>query len=310
MYAESWFDDGGAGLAAVQARLVRAAVGLSLLLHVVAFLTSPWWQPRPADIPDVIEVDIGEMPQSTLPEVPEVKVSVPPAVPKPPPRPATRTDAAGPLEAVPPPSREAIRQRVAQQSPGILKMLSGARDDASGGDPLSAIRIPKEIRTSRGPARPGDYAPQGGGTAEAVGIRAPVPTIAKQVAAAPRSSTALSSQVFRTDAGLEGEISGPVDDPVRSSQSITATVRQYQSGIRYAYNKELLANPDISGKITVAFVIAADGSVESVEIRQSSVGWPPLEEAVRKRMLHWKFPKARGGGPVRVVFPFVFQPEM
>jgi len=30
---------------------------------------------------------------------------------------------------------------------------------------------------------------------------------------------------------------------------------------------------------------------------------------VKKRMQHWKF--ARGaGGPVRVVFPFVFHPEM
>jgi hypothetical protein len=30
---------------------------------------------------------------------------------------------------------------------------------------------------------------------------------------------------------------------------------------------------------------------------------------VRKRMQHWKFPRSPGG-PVRVVFPFVFHPEM
>jgi len=86
-------------------------------------------------------------------------------------------------------------------------------------------------------------------------------------------------------------------------------VKQYQGGIKYAYNRELLSNPALSGKMLVSFSIRPDGSVESVEIRQSTLGWPPLDEAVKKRMQHWKFPRS-AGGTVRVVFPFVFHPEM
>jgi hypothetical protein len=47
-----------------------------------------------------------------------------------------------------------------------------------------------------------------------------------------------------------------------------------------------------------------------VEVRQSTVGWPPLEEAVKKRIQYWKFGAAAAGGPVRATFPFVFHPEM
>jgi TonB family protein len=279
-------------------KFFRAAVALSVLLHVVMLLTSPYWQSRPTPRDTVVEIDIAEMPKAEIPQIPQAAVRAPEAVPPPPPRPRPETSTTEPA-AEAPPGREAIREKVASQ--GILRMLGGKAD------PLPAIRVPSDLRPAppRAAASPGDYAPR---VAEDGG-KARTPGIERQLAATSRAPKALASQTFRTDTGLEAEVSGAAEEPSRSFQAIAGTVKQYQSGIRYVYNRELLANPNLGGKMLVAFVIQPDGSVDSVEVRQSTLNWPPLDEAVRKRMQHWKFPRSPGG-PVRVVFPFVFHPEM
>jgi TonB family protein len=171
-----------------------------------------------------------------------------------------------------------IRKRVASR--GLLKMLS-KEEEGSGplGDPLSGIKVPSDIRlASKNKPIPSDYRPRGSLDEEVAAVKKKKPGIGKQVAATSKSSTSLASKTFITDAGLEGEISGGIDDRNRSI-------------------------------LTVSFVIRPDGSVERPEIRQSSLNWPSLEKAVLKRMRYWKFPKSRGA-PVRVTFPFVFHPEM
>ena len=188
-------------------------------------------------------------------------------------------------------------------------MLSGKTDEPAR-DADTGLKLPNEIRyASRGPAGAADYRATGRADEPPAPPRPANPGIARHVDAASKSSTAMVSRVFRTDAGLEGQVTGAGDDQYRTTGLIASKVREYQTGIRYAYNKELLANPNLSGEITVAFVIHPDGSVGAAEIRQSSVKWPPLEDAVLNRMKHWKFPPTRGG-PVRVVFPFKFLPEM
>jgi len=276
--------------------MFRLAVAVSAVFHVLGLLTSPYWQPSPANLPDVVAVEIAEIPASELPSIPAL-----------PPEPAktTATPASPPP---PPPTREMLRERVA--SKGVLGILSRGRKGSGGADPLSRIHVPSEIRVaSRTSPSEEDYRPRGAPPGELFARKASRPGIGRQIEASAQSSTALSSQLFRTDSGLEGEISGSIDDRNRSAGAIASTVRQYQSGIKYVYNKELLSNPGLSGKITVAFVILPDGKVVSAEIRSSTVNWPELEQSVIRRMRHWKFPKSEGG-PVRVTFPFVFHPEM
>lgn len=281
--------------------MFRLAVAASLVFHVLGFLTSPYWQPSPENLPDAITVDLAEIPAQELPSVP----SLPTAPARDPAAAQSPAPAAPPP---PPPSREQIRERVA--SKGVLRMLSRGRTDSGGADPLSRIRVPGQIRTaSRTPPAPEDYRPRGAPPGDLFARKTPAPGIGRQIETSEQSSTALSSQVFRTDSGLEGEIRGSIVDRNRSAGAIASTVRSYQSGIKYVYNRELLANPGLSGKITVAFVILPDGKVQSAEIRSSTVAWPALEEAVLRRMRHWKFPTSEGG-PVRVTFPFVFHPEM
>ncbi|MBI5420501.1 MAG: TonB family protein [Deltaproteobacteria bacterium] len=290
-------------------RFVRIAVLLSVAFHFAGFLTSPYWQTRPAAREQVMQVDIADIPVKELPKIPRERIVEPAPAPRAAVHPLLREAAPQPVQPPPPPTREMIREKVASR--GVLKMLSAGKpgDSSVGADPLSGIKIPQEIRVARGAPSANSY-PVSRGNDEPGAARAKSPGIGKQVTVASRTaSRSLSSQVFRTDAGLEGEISGGIDDESRSASAIAATVTGYRSGIKYAYNKELQKNPNLSGKITVAFVILPDGSVDSAEVRQSNVNWPPLEEAVLKKLRHWKFSKSKGAS-VRVVFPFMFHPEM
>jgi len=282
-------------------RFLRAAVALSVLLHILMLLTSPYWQSRVTSGDQIVQIDIAEMPKEEMPRIPEIPVRAPEAVPPPPPRPTSPMEDTASPETSPAPTREAIREKVASR--GLLRMFSGKE----GAAPLPEIRVPGDLRPvpPRAAPDPADYAPR---TASERG-KTKTPGIDREVAQTARASKEMTSQTFKTDTGLEAEIAGASGEPSRSFQSIAATVKQYQGGIKYAYNRELLANPNLSGNMLVSFVIRPDGTVEAVEVRQSTLNWPPLDDAVKKRMQHWKF--ARGtGGPVRVVFPFVFHPEM
>ena len=278
----------------------RAAVAASVALHVAGILTSPYWQPARSAIDEVLTVDIADVPASEMPKIPNL--------PPPAPAPAAPAAQSPATEGPAAPTREAIRERVAGR--GLLRMLSG-KADGPARDADAGLKLPDEIRyASRGPAGAADYRATGRAGEPPAAPRPANPGIARQVEAASRSSAAMVSRVFRTDAGLDAQVSGAAGDTNdRSLAAIASKVREYQGGIRYVYNRELLANPNISGEITVAFVILANGTVGAAEIRQSSVKWPPLEDAVLKRMKHWTFPPTRGG-PVRVVFPFKFLPEM
>lgn len=305
MNGEILFNDFEFPLARKPQRFFRAAIALSLAFHIAAFLTSPWWQAKTLRH-DILTVDIAHIPEAELPKIrdlPAVKPIVLPAVP----RVRETPPAAEPMPSAdrpsPPESREAIREKVAGR--GLLRMLGGGA-----AEPLPGIVVPKEIRlASRGNPAPHDYRPAPRPGDDALAARSRGSGIGRQVTASARTAVPQTSRAFKTDAGLDAEISGGIEDQARSGSAIANAIRQYRSGIKYAYNKELLTNPNISGRITVSFVIRSDGTVESAEVRQSSVGWPPLEEAVIRRMLHWKFAKSRGA-PVRVTFPFVFHPEL
>ena len=281
-------------------RFFRIALIASAAMHVAGILTSPYWQPARTAVDEVLTVDIADVPAQDLPKIPDLPAPEPPPKIAPSARPA-------PAEAPPAPTREALREKVASR--GLLRMLGGKTDDP-GRDAGPGLKIPDDIRyAAREAAGAADYRPTGRADEPPAPPRPADPGIGRHVAAASKSSTVLASKVFRTDAGLEGQISGAIDDQGRSAGVITSTVRKYRSGLMLAYNRELLANPNLSGEITVAFVILPDGSVDKTEIRQSSVKWPALEDAVLKRMRYWKFPPSRGG-PVRVLFPFKFLPEM
>ncbi len=89
---------------------------------------------------------------------------------------------------------------------------------------------------------------------------------------------------------------------------IDAVIKRNMNQIRYCYQRELTNNPNLSGKITVKFVIAKDGTVSSASTKASTMGSPAVENCINGRFLDFQFPEPKGGGIVIVSYPFIFSP--
>ena len=92
---------------------------------------------------------------------------------------------------------------------------------------------------------------------------------------------------------------------------VDAVIKRNLSQIRYCYQRQLAKNPTLSGKITVKFVVARDGSVSKSSIDRSSMGsgGKPVESCIASRFKRFKFPKPNGGGIVVIKYPFIFSPK-
>lgn len=88
--------------------------------------------------------------------------------------------------------------------------------------------------------------------------------------------------------------------------AIDGVVKRHLQSLRFCYQKELSKHPDLQGKVSMQFVIAADGSVSRASARSSSLGNVEVEQCLSERILRMKFPEPKGGGIVVVTYPFMF----
>lgn len=86
---------------------------------------------------------------------------------------------------------------------------------------------------------------------------------------------------------------------------IRRVVRSHVNEVRHCYTQGLAANAGLSGRISVRFVIARDGSVASAEIAESTVADEGVESCIAHSVERWRFP---AGAEVTVVYPFVLSP--
>ena len=78
--------------------------------------------------------------------------------------------------------------------------------------------------------------------------------------------------------------------------------------IRNCYEQLLQRSPSASGKMAVNFVVGANGMVQTVGVTESTIQDSRMRSCVTGRIQRWKFPEPRGGQPVTVTYPFVFNP--
>lgn len=90
-----------------------------------------------------------------------------------------------------------------------------------------------------------------------------------------------------------------------SKELIDKEVRRHRPQIGFCYNKELTRNPNLSGKVTLSWIISLDGSVKSAKVKSSSLGNSTAESCMVRALQNWRFPKPEGG-VVEVEYPFVF----
>jgi outer membrane biosynthesis protein TonB len=60
--------------------------------------------------------------------------------------------------------------------------------------------------------------------------------------------------------------------------------------------------------MSVMFVINTSGRIQTVSVTDSSISDSVMRGCVTGKIQRWAFPKPRGGQPVTVNYPFVFNP--
>lgn len=88
--------------------------------------------------------------------------------------------------------------------------------------------------------------------------------------------------------------------------AIARVVRAYLGRIKRCYERQLIIDPKLSGKITANWTIGSDGRVKEVKYVKDTMGNSGVTRCVVNQIRAWKFPKPRGGGKVIVTYPFLF----
>lgn len=91
-----------------------------------------------------------------------------------------------------------------------------------------------------------------------------------------------------------------------SRSDVYKTIGRYQGQLQGCYERRLIDNPSISGKITFEWVIKTNGRVRNVRQRSSTVGDAKVSSCVKRVIKKMKFPRPKGG-EVEISYPFVFR---
>ncbi|MEW6432640.1 MAG: AgmX/PglI C-terminal domain-containing protein [Myxococcota bacterium] len=109
----------------------------------------------------------------------------------------------------------------------------------------------------------------------------------------------------------DGEVEAPAPTLAGrlSKEVIQRVVRAHLGQVRYCYEKSLLHQPTLAGKVVVRFTVDAGGAVTEV----TDVSEPPFPAAevpgcIASHLKRWRFPKPEGGGVVVVTYPFILEP--
>jgi hypothetical protein len=89
---------------------------------------------------------------------------------------------------------------------------------------------------------------------------------------------------------------------------IRRIVRQNFGRFRLCYEKGLMKNPKLAGRIAVNFVIDKHGAIGRVADAGSTLKDPQTKACVLRAFLGLSFPEPEGGGTVVVTYPLVFRP--
>ncbi|MBK6684073.1 MAG: AgmX/PglI C-terminal domain-containing protein [Deltaproteobacteria bacterium] len=90
-----------------------------------------------------------------------------------------------------------------------------------------------------------------------------------------------------------------------SREEVAAVINKHLSEIQYCYEKTLLKEPGLKGKLMIEWVINVDGSVGKVKQQSSTLSNAQVASCIMSSLKRWTFPKPRGGIVV-VSYPFIF----
>jgi len=102
--------------------------------------------------------------------------------------------------------------------------------------------------------------------------------------------------------GDEEEALGGLD------KSLIAAVVQANIGqIKHCYERQLIVDPNVFGKVVAAWTINKDGAVSVSSVKKTTMNNKTVENCIAGKIKTWAFPKPKGGGQVLVSYPFLFK---
>ncbi|HEY0138254.1 MAG TPA: AgmX/PglI C-terminal domain-containing protein, partial [Nannocystis sp.] len=100
------------------------------------------------------------------------------------------------------------------------------------------------------------------------------------------------------------EVVGALDKDI-----IRRIVRAHINEIRYCYNRGLVRDPRLTGRVAMRFTIAGNGKVPLASVHESTLRDPAVGICITQAVKRWTFPRPEGGGSVNVTYPFVLAPS-
>lgn len=291
-----------------------------MLVVFIAGLLSP--APRITQLEDEFaEIKMPEMQlEEPPPEPPEPPPPAPPEptpppkdIPKPTKQPKARP--AGKQPPTPPSGGGANEAKPAQ--PGILAALTKLPTSRSAGSQsvlaavsnINAVKVPggnSSFKVSaligKGPTNGIQIGGSGGGT-ETKGLTSILRegggsgpgALGGKGTAGVRAAPAMA---LHRQATTQGEL---------SREEIMKVINQHLGEIQFCYEKELLKNPGLQGKVTFEWTINTSGTVVQVKTKVGGLPSPTATNCMMDKIKTWNFPKPRGNGVVLVTYPFVFK---
>ncbi len=92
------------------------------------------------------------------------------------------------------------------------------------------------------------------------------------------------------------------------ASNISQVVQKSASSIRNCYERQLLAEPNLSGKIVMTWKVMLDGTVKDVFVRTTTMNNDKVEKCMERALSRLRFDKPDGGICI-IEFPFVFSPS-
>ncbi len=90
-----------------------------------------------------------------------------------------------------------------------------------------------------------------------------------------------------------------------SREEVAAVINKHLAEVQYCYEKTLLKEPGLQGKLVLEWTINPTGSVGRVKQKTSTLHNPAVASCIIAGLQRWQFPKPRGG-LVIVSYPFIF----
>jgi hypothetical protein len=123
-----------------------------------------------------------------------------------------------------------------------------------------------------------------------------------------------TKQLTQLQASQKGPVRGQVTKLTSSAkvtgslsrEDVTRVVNEHSNQLSACYEKVLLQDPGLAGKITLDWTVKLDGLVKDVRVASSTLSNPKVAVCVVDAVKGWKFPKPVGGEAL-ISYPFLFR---